>query len=76
MTKILRIHFPVDTGRKLNVHKTFRRCPGRLMYVQFASYVYGVSFLRIRANFIRATRLTLVKKKIGTTGKFRSNKLK
>ena len=27
------IIFPVDTGRKLNVHKTFRRLPGRLMYV-------------------------------------------
>ena len=25
--------FPVDTGRKLNVHKTFRRHPGRLLYV-------------------------------------------
>ena len=25
--------FPVDTGRKLNVHKTFRRCPGRLLNV-------------------------------------------
>ena len=24
---------PVDTGRKLNVHKTFRRRPGRLLYV-------------------------------------------
>ena len=22
---------PVDRGRKLNVHKTFRRCPGRLL---------------------------------------------
>ena len=31
---------PVDTGHKLNVHKTFRR---RLMYVQFTSWVYGVS---------------------------------
>ena len=29
---------PVDTGRKLNVHKTFRRRPGR----QFPSCVYGV----------------------------------
>ena len=27
----------LDTGRKLNVHKTFRRRPGRLMYVQFTS---------------------------------------
>ena len=24
---------PVDTGRKLNVYKTFRRCPGRLLNV-------------------------------------------
>ena len=24
---------PLDTGRKLNVHKTFRRCPGRFMNV-------------------------------------------
>ena len=29
----LRHGFPVDTGRKLNVHKTFRRCPGRLLNV-------------------------------------------
>ena len=37
---------PVDTGRKLNVHKTFRRRPERLlnilMCVQFTSCVYGV----------------------------------
>ena len=26
-------HIPVDTGRKLNVHKTFRRRPGRLLDV-------------------------------------------
>ena len=32
--------FPVDTGRKLKVHKTFRRRPGRSMYVQFTSCVY------------------------------------
>ena len=25
--------FPVDTGRKLNAHKTFRRRPGRLLNV-------------------------------------------
>ena len=25
--------FPVDTGRKLNVHKTFRRRPGRLLNI-------------------------------------------
>ena len=27
------VHSPVDTGRKLNVHKTFRRLPGRLLNV-------------------------------------------
>ena len=26
-------YFPVDTGPKLNVHKTFRRRPGRLLSV-------------------------------------------
>ena len=33
------LDIPVDTGRKLNVHKTFRRLPERLMYVQFTSCV-------------------------------------
>ena len=37
-------NFPVDTGRKLNVHKTFRRRPGRLMDVQFTSCVYWGRF--------------------------------
>ena len=32
---------PVDTGRKPNVYEMFRRRPGRLMYVQFTSCVYG-----------------------------------
>ena len=27
------VTLPVDTGRKLNVHKTFRRRPGRLLNV-------------------------------------------
>ena len=27
------MEIPVDTGRKLNVHKTFRRRPGRLLNV-------------------------------------------
>ena len=35
------LSYPVDTGRKLNVRKTFRRRPERLMYVQFKSCVYG-----------------------------------
>ena len=32
MQQVIR-HKPVDTGHKLNVHKTFRRCPGRLLKV-------------------------------------------
>ena len=31
--KKLYIKYPVDTGRKLNVHKTFRRHPGHLLNV-------------------------------------------
>ena len=30
---IIMVFFPVDTGRKLNVHKTFRRRLGRLLNV-------------------------------------------
>ena len=39
------IPYPVDTGRKLNVHKKFRILLGRLLnvlYVYFTSYVYWV----------------------------------
>ena len=35
-------YYPVDTGRKLNVHKTSWTSSERLMYVQFTSCVYGV----------------------------------
>ena len=31
----------LDTGRKLNVHKTFRTSSERLMYVQFTCCVHG-----------------------------------
>ena len=41
LTKRRYVYIPVDTGRKLNVHKTFRKRLGRLMYVQFTSFVYG-----------------------------------
>ena len=34
---------PVDTGRKLNVHKTFRKCPGRLLKVLFTFNLRPVS---------------------------------
>ena len=35
-------NFPVDTGRKLNVHKTSRTSSERLIYVKFTSCVYWV----------------------------------
>ena len=35
-------HAPVDTGRKLNVHQTFKR---GLIYVQFTSCVCRGSFI-------------------------------
>ena len=41
---------PVDTGRKLNVHKTFRSWTSseRLMYVKFTSCVYGAVHMALR----------------------------
>ena len=42
----------VDTGRKLNVHKTFRRRPGRPMYVQFMSCVYGDRYCLMLLSFV------------------------
>ena len=39
--------YPLDTGRKLNVHKTFRRRLGRL-YVQFSPVSKGYSSPRRR----------------------------
>ena len=35
--------YQVDTGRKLNVHKTFRRRPGRLLNVLFTFNLRPVS---------------------------------
>ena len=35
--------YPVDTGRKLNAHKTFRRLPGRLLNVLCTSNLRPVS---------------------------------
>ena len=32
-TTLIPGNYPVDTGRKLNVHKAFRRRPGRLLNV-------------------------------------------
>ena len=42
---------PVDTGRKLNVHKTFRRRPGRSEDVQKTSYVRSIYALCLRRIF-------------------------
>ena len=37
------VALPVDTGRKLNVHKTFRRRPGRLLNVLYTFNLCPVS---------------------------------
>ena len=36
-------HVPVDTGRKLNAHKRFRRRPGRLLNVLYTFILRPVS---------------------------------
>ena len=50
------LYYPVETGCKLNKHKTSRRRLGRLMYVQFTSSVstgklHQRHFRRIFGNF-------------------------
>ena len=41
--KFVEIFNPLDTGHKLNVHKAFRRCPGRLLNVLCAFNLRPVS---------------------------------
>ena len=48
LSKSIQINFlcpssPLDTGRKLNVHKTFRRRPGRLLNVLYTLNLRPVS---------------------------------
>ena len=42
-SKSVMIFCPVDTGRKLNVHKTFRRRPGRILNVLCTFNLHPVS---------------------------------
>ena len=52
-------NIPVDTGRKFNVHKTFRRGPGRLIYV-LTSYLRSTYVLCLRdASFESIIETTL-----------------
>ena len=52
--------YAVDTERKLNVHKTFRRCPGRLLNVLCTfnlrpvstRYIHWLTQFNIRARFL------------------------
>ena len=46
------VNFPVDTGRKLNVHKMFRRRPGRLLNVSYTFNLRSASTRLIEANAI------------------------
>ena len=49
--RVVTIAIPVDTGRKLNVHKTFKKTSrtssGRIMSVQLTSCVYGSNNERV-----------------------------
>ena len=47
---------PVDTGRELNVHKTFRRRPGRLLNVLCTFNLCPVSTGCIFENYFRDRR--------------------
>ena len=40
---MIKLTYPVDTGRKLNVHKTFRRRPGRFLNVLCTFNLHPVS---------------------------------
>ena len=42
---------PVDTGRKLNVHKTFRRRPGRLLNILCTFNLRPVSTGKLLQNY-------------------------
>ena len=53
---------PVDTGRKLNVHKTFKRRPERLLNILYAFNLRPVatgSLLLVIANILHMKRFFL-----------------
>ena len=55
--KHLKVHFPVATGRKLNLHKTFKRRPGRLLNVLDTFNLRPVSTGLVRNNpFVKVFR--------------------
>ena len=56
MTKIVVRLNPVDTGRKLNVHKTFRRRPGRLLNVLCTFNLRPVCTGNEVRNFLNKTK--------------------
>ena len=43
---------PVNTERKLKVHKTFGRRPGRLMYVEFTPCICGGVDFRTQLHWL------------------------
>ena len=52
---------PIDTGRKLNVHKTFRRRPGRLLNVLCTFNLCPVSIGSIARSFSQRPLVVLNK---------------
>ena len=57
------INIPVDTGRKLNVHKTFRRRPGCLLNVlctfNLRPVYTGILAVAVSSRYINILALTV-----------------
>ena len=65
------LHLPVDTGRKLNVHKTFRKGLGRLLNVLCTSCVYWAGFHKDCVPFCYRV-VNIIKKEIQLARKKKS----
>ena len=64
--KRVKMNVPADTGRKLNVHKTLRRRPGRLLNVLCTFNLRPVSTGKILTDFQICINLPLTMNKFHT----------
>ena len=56
------VHYPADTGRKLDVHKTSRRRPGRLLKVLCTFYLRPVLRGRFFVLLVRIFQMNFFKR--------------
>ena len=52
----LNTNIPVDTGRKLNVHKRFRRCPGQIFKKPCLHGISYTNFTDAEVNVVAVSR--------------------